>query len=130
MRLPRRAPRLAAALVAASLAFGYVQWWDLVIPRPGAQPYQAVFLANGQAYFGRYHDRLGPYAKLEGPYYLQQGTPAEQGAAAPEPRLVRRGSELHRPETRVLIQKSAILFVEDLQTGSPIARFIDEDSRR
>ena len=129
MSVPRRALRVAGALVAAGLAFGFVQWWDLVIPRPGAQPYQAVFLANGQAYFGRYQDRLGPYAKIDGPYYIQQGT-ATEGSPAPEPRLVRRGSELHRPETRVLIQKSAILFVEDLQPGSPIARFIEEDARR
>jgi hypothetical protein len=109
-------------------AFFFTQWWDFTIPSLGRAQYQAVFLANGQTYFGRYYDRIGAYAKIEDVYYLQQvgGNDATQ---APDTRLVRRGSELHAPAHRMLIPKSAIQFVEDLTDASPIAQFMAQDHR-
>ena len=109
-------------------AFFFTQWWDFTIPSLGRAPYQAVFLANGQTYFGRYYDRIGAYAKIEDVYYLQQvsGNDASQ---APDTRLVRRGGELHAPTHRMLIPKTAIQFVEDLTDASPIAQFMTQDHR-
>jgi hypothetical protein len=49
--------------------------------------------------------------------------------AASDTRIVRRGRELHEPAARMLIPKSAILFVEDLTDSSPIAQFIQKDTR-
>src|SRR5881628_4167637 len=112
---------IGVALAAFVVAFAFTQWWDFTVPSFRAG-YQAVFLTNGQTYFGRYYDRLGAYAKIEDVYYLQQTT----GATADETgtRLVRRGNELHAPEARILVPKSSILFVEDLADGSPIAQFM------
>jgi hypothetical protein len=107
-------------------ALFFTQWWDLTIPSPGRGEYQAVFLANGQTYFGRYYDRIGAYAKIEDVYYLQQ-TSAASADQAPDTKLVRRGKELHSPGARMLIPKSAILFVEDLRPESPIAQFMKQD---
>jgi len=42
---------------------------------------------------------------------------------------VRRGKELHEPSSRMLVPKSAILFVEDLTDASPIAQFMKQDRR-
>lgn len=136
VRPGRRAPaiRLSKAillrttLAAAALAsaFTWVQWWDFVTPSFFAAPYQAVFLVNGQTYFGRYHDRLGPFAKLEDVYYVQQIPSADQ-QQAPEQRIVRRGGELHAPRDRILIPYEAILFVEDLRLDSAIRRFIERN---
>jgi hypothetical protein len=42
---------------------------------------------------------------------------------------VRRGRELHGPSSRMLVPKSAVLFVEDLSAASPIAQFMKQDSR-
>jgi hypothetical protein len=109
-------------------AFFFTQWWDLTIPALGRGEYQAVFLANGQTYFGRYYDRIGAYAKIEDVYYLQQ-TDAADADKAPETRLVRRGRELHAPSARMLVPKSAILFIEDLADASPIAQFMKQDGR-
>jgi hypothetical protein len=86
-----------------------------------------VFLSNGQTYFGRYYDRLGAYAKIEDVYYIQQGSGGSQ--ASGDARLVRRGAELHAPEHRMLVPKTAILFVEDLRPESPIASFMRQDRR-
>jgi hypothetical protein len=118
----------ALAISVFLAAFFFTQWWDFTIPSLGRAQYQAVFLANGQTYFGRYYDRVGAYAKIEDVYYLQQvsGNDADQ---PPDTRLVRRGSELHAPSHRMLIPKSAIQFVEDLTEASPIAKFMAQDHR-
>lgn len=94
------------------------------MPSIGGAKYQAVFLVNGQTYFGRYTERFGPYAKVEDAFYIQQ-TRGEDPEVPPEQRLVRRGTEPHQPLRIVLIPKSAILFVEDLQPTSPIASFME-----
>jgi hypothetical protein len=124
----RALARVGVAVAAFVLAFVFAQWWDFTLPALGRSEYQAVFLANGQTYFGRFYDRLGAYAKIEDVHYLQQiqGSDPEQ---APDTRLIRRGSELHGPESRMLVPKSAVLFVEDLQDSSPMAGFM-RGSRR
>jgi hypothetical protein len=129
MRSPRALPAkigLFTVLFVATLLF--VQWWDFTVPSVGRATYQAVFLANGQTYFGRYYERLGQYAKVENVFYIQQSKGAADDAP-PESRLVRRGSELHEPTSAMLIAKSAILFVEDLQEGSPIAQFMRKGTK-
>ncbi|MDQ2915494.1 MAG: hypothetical protein M3T56_19895 [Chloroflexota bacterium] len=116
------------SLVVFLAAVLLTQWWDFTVPALGRAQYQAVFLANGQTYFGRFYDRIGAYAKIEDVYYLQQTSAADPNAA-PDTKIVRRGRELHDPSSRMLIPKSAILFVEDLTTASPIAQFMRQDSR-
>jgi hypothetical protein len=110
------------------LALLFTQWWDFTTPALGRAQYQAVFLTNGQTYFGRYYDRIGAYAKIEDAYYLQQ-TQGTDPNATPDTKIVRRGRELHGPASRMLIPKSAVLFVEDLTEASPIAQFMKQDSR-
>lgn len=118
--------KILLALVVFVGAFTYVEWWDFVPPSLGVARYQAVFLSNGQTYFGHYVERLGPYAKIENAFYIQQ-TPAANENEAPTSKIVRRGAELHEPEPFVLVPKSAILFVEDLRTDSSVAQFMDRE---
>jgi hypothetical protein len=110
------------------VALLFTQWWDFTLPALGRAQYQAVFLTNGQTYFGRYYDRIGAYAKIEDVYYLQQ-TQGTDPNAAPDTKIVRRGRELHSPGSRMLVPKSAVLFVEDLTDASPITQFMKQDSR-
>jgi hypothetical protein len=125
-----RNPALKSGLAIAVFlaAFFITQWWDFTVPALGRAPYQAVFLANGQTYFGRYYDRFGAYAKIEDVYYLQSST-ADATTGASDTRIVRRGLELHAPDPRMLVPKSQILFVEDLTDASPIAQFMRQDHR-
>ena len=123
-----RLRRPGLAVVAFALAFLFVQWWDFTLPSLGRASYQAVFLANGQTYFGRYYERFGPYAKLESVYYIQQ-VPSGDPETPPESKLVRRGGELHDPAERILVPRTAILFIEDLQESSPVARFMEQERR-
>jgi len=125
----RRFRDVAIALVVSIAAFFFTQWWDFTVPAIGRAQYQAVFLTNGQTYFGRYYDRFGAYAKIEDVYYLQQGQATDSGGTT-DTRIVRRGHELHEPSSRMLIPKSAILFVEDLTDASPIAQYMQRDASR
>ena len=120
---------LGIATLVFILAALFAQWWDFTVPSLGRAQYQAVFLTNGQIYFGRYYDRLGAYAKIEDVYYFQDTTGTEQNATQ-ETRIVRRGHELHDPAARMLVPKSAILFVEDLTEASAIAQFMQRDAGR
>lgn len=133
MRLDRsalvRARDIALAVVIGLATFMFIEWWDFTLPTIGAARYQAVFLANGQTYFGRHIDRLGPYVKVEHVYYLRQA-PAADEDTPPGLQIVRRGSELHAPAAAMLIPKSSILFIEDLQPSSPFAEFMDRDRTR
>ena len=126
-RILLRNTTIAVVVFLAALVF--TQWWDFTVPALGRGQYQAVFLANGQTYFGRYYDRVGAYAKIEDVYYLQQTQGSDPNAPA-DTKLLRRGSELHEPGSRMLIPKSAILFVEDLTDASPIAQFMQRDRGR
>ena len=128
MTLARRAGGIAVAIVAFALLFALVRWWDFALPSFGAR-YQAVFLSNGQTYFGRYIDRIGPYVKIEGAYYIQQTPTAteEQPNLPAESKLIRRGTELHQPLPYLLVPKTSILFVEDLRPDSSVAQFIIKD---
>ena len=117
---------IAVAVVGFVLLFAIVRWWDFALPNIGAARYQAVFLSNGQTYFGRYIDRIGPYVKVEDAFYIQQTPTAteDQPQLPPESRLIRRGSELHQPLPSVLIPRSAILFIEDLRSDSAVGQFM------
>lgn len=122
------AAQIAATMLMFAAVFVLGQAWDLSIPSIGGARYQAVFLSNGQTYFGRYVDRIGTYVKIEDAYYIQQAAAGEEAKPA-ESRLIRRGSELHRPHPYVLIPKTAILFVEDLQPNSAVGQFMAKESR-
>ena len=106
-----------------------VRWWDFALPTFGAARYLAVFLSNGQTYFGRLVDRIGPYVKIENAYYIQQTNTADE-QAPPESRLIKRGNELHQPLPVVLIPRTAILFVEDLRADSPVGAFMTRENAK
>jgi hypothetical protein len=126
MRNGARARWIVLGLVVFLAVFALVRWWDFTIPSAGGARYQAVFLVNGQTYFGHYLDRLGPYVKIENAFYITQAPTTDEGQT-PDSRIVRRGNELHRPLPYVLIPKSAILFVEDLRADSQVAQFMERE---
>lgn len=121
--------RVALALALGLLLYAFIRWWDFALPSPGAARYQAVFLSNGQTYFGRVVERIGPYLKIEQAYYLQPAL-APDAPASEAPRLVRRGDELHRPFAAMLVPRTAIQFIEDLAADSPIGRAMAEGNGR
>jgi len=97
--------------------------------------YQAVFLTNGQVYFGELDTVNRDLVRLNNVYYLQvtedlqqQATETEDEAAAaatqPSFSLVKLGDELHQPVSEMVINREQILFWENLNTDSPVVKTI------
>lgn len=103
--------------------------------------YQAVFLTNGQVYFGKLSGFPGTAPVLADVFYLRPDT-APSPTRTPEPRrdpktgqiiptptptpagpsftLVKLGEEVHGPTDELRLNSDQILFVEDLRTDSQL----------
>ncbi len=88
--------------------------------------YQAVFLTNGQVYFGKIQNRGGATVSLTDVYYLPQTTQLQQGdtSSPAEISLIKLGKELHGPTDKMEIIRSNILFFETLSSDSKILKAI------
>lgn len=88
--------------------------------------YQAVFLSNGQVYFGKAVDANNQTLVLEDIYYLRSSGKL-QSSEVPETdnfSLVKLGNEIHGPENRMSINLSHVLFVENLKPDSKVVEAI------
>jgi hypothetical protein len=96
------------------------------------EKYQAVFLTNGQVYFGKLIQR-GDWMVLTEVYYLQvtqalqsatnaEGQPpANQGTdQQQEIKLVKLGNELHGPQDVMYLARENVLFWENLKDESKV----------
>lgn len=92
--------------------------------------YQAVFLTNGQVYFGKISQTRDTYVVLKDIYYLQvnkQLQPADtQTASQSQLSLIKLGNELHGPDDLMHINRDQILFFEDLKSDGRVAQAITE----
>lgn len=100
---------------------------------PAVSGYQAVFLSNGQVYFGKLSDANDTYVTLKDIYYLQvvqqqQQLQGQQAAPGQQPQvsLVKLGNELHGPADIMKINRSQVLFYEDLKSDSQVVRAIKD----
>jgi hypothetical protein len=93
--------------------------------------YQAVFLTNGQVYFGKLEGKNERYVNLKDIYYLQVNEPLQQGqeqasGTQPQLSLVKLGNELHGPVDEMEINRDHILFIEDIKKDGRVATAIAE----
>lgn len=120
-------------LLLAVLFAGYTGYNTLVQGRliDGGK-YQAVFLTNGQVYFGKL-SRVGDETyKLNKIFYLQASQTAQTDANNPQQtesansdvQLIKLGSEVHGPEDQMVIDKSQVLFFENLTKEGKVAQTI------
>lgn len=94
--------------------------------------FQAIFLTNGQVYFGKLADLNNKYVTITDIYYLQvQQNSSLQGASgntnpSSQVSLAKLGSELHGPEDKMYIASSQMLFWENLKNSSKVVQAIDK----
>jgi len=97
--------------------------------------FQAVFLDNGQVYFGHLSNVNRDYVRLTDIYYLQvdqQIQPDQQQAGETSQdqqtriSLAKLGNELHGPEDEMFILKSKVVFWENLKTDGQVTQAIDD----
>lgn len=91
--------------------------------------YQAVFLDNGQVYFGRINSMNNSHIDLVSIYYLNvddsiqptDGTEANQNVT-----LKKLGCELHGPTDRMVINREHVVFWENLRSDAKVTEAITE----
>ena len=118
---------LIVALVVSGLLYAFRSQID-------PNKYQAVFLTNGQVYFGKLKDYYTDRPYITDVYYIQgqDGAGAENGqsTASENQQLVKLGSELHAPENTMILNKSSILFVENLTEEGKVVQLIKQDQEK
>lgn len=94
-----------------------------------ASPYSAVFLSNGQVYFGKISNVKNNYLTLSNIYYIQSPTSGQSqnqnNTTSGNVSLVKLGNELHGPTDEMFINSSSILFYENLRTDSKVVQSIE-----
>jgi len=96
---------------------------------------QAVFLTNGQVYFGKVKSVNDKFLDLRNIYYLnvnQQVQPNQQSNNQQNQQtqnnvsLVKLGCELHGPLDRMIINRDQVTFWENLKDDGQVAKAIGE----
>ncbi|KKR21600.1 MAG: hypothetical protein UT50_C0006G0014 [Candidatus Moranbacteria bacterium GW2011_GWA2_39_41] len=114
-----------------------VGYWFFKKPASGAvvdaSKYQAVFLTNGQTYFGKVSGEKNAYVSLDEVYYMvlkrplqsqnKEGEDQNQDQARLEYTLIKLGKEMHGPIS-MSISKEQILFIENLADDSKVVSTI------
>lgn len=100
--------------------------------------YQAVFLSNGQVYFGKINSANKSYVELTDIYYIQVVPVLQQGQENQNENknqnqeqqnqitLVKLGDEIHGPLDRMMINRDQVVFVEDLKDDSKVSQAIQQ----
>lgn len=117
---------LAAFIVLYGVA-KYTKYDPLKLVNRTGGTWQAVFLSNGQVYFGKVVKQSKDTIVVKDIYYLQVNQaiqPKEQNQAQPELSLVKLGNELHGPTDEMRINRIQVLFIEDLKPDSRVVTAI------
>lgn len=128
---------IVAAVLALAVLFGiYSKYINTGIKK---DQYQAVFLTNGQVYFGKLSNPNSKYISLEDVYYLQvQDSKAADGQSQDsaeqlqqgEPQLIKLGEELHGPEDVMKVSQSQVTFWENLKSDSKVVKAIEQYKKK
>ncbi len=138
LRSPRPAGRAArsnglltvAALLLAVAAAGVLwgQWRERSVQRYPQSRWQAVFIDNGQVYFGHVRNVTSQSMVLTDIYYLQTAGPQLQPSGGTDDQqklnLIKLGNEVHGPDDRMVITRSHVLLVENLRDDSKVVELI------
>lgn len=93
------------------------------MPHLDPKKYYAVLLNNNSVYFGQLEGLGTPYPVLHDVFYIQSNVNQETKAVTNT--LIKRGRELHGPD-RMIINASAIVFVEPVGLDSRVSKLIEE----
>ena len=124
---------IVVILIGLFLISKYTSWNILGVNKENttATGWQAVFLTNGQVYFGKITKQNDNALVLRDIYYLQvsqqQVQPAPEGQSQTQQNnlsLVKLGNELHGPKDEMVINMSQVLFTEELKSDSRVVSAI------
>ena len=139
--LRARQPRHPVAFLVLTVVFIFVSFGSVLgaavfvkmtlaetqMVKPDTDRYQAVFMTNGQVYFGKLSGVASKYQTLTDVYYLQVQQAVQPAATDNKDAkisLTKLGKELHGPTDRMNISSDQVLFWEDLTDDSAIVKAI------
>lgn len=117
--------KILSGIIVILVAVLGVGAYALFAQTPTSEGYSAVFLTNGQVYFGSIVEQQRDTIVLENIYYLQTNT-ADPTAEVTEANmsLVKLGNELHGPTDEMMINRDHVLFTETLRDDSKVVQAI------
>lgn len=133
---------VSLVVVVAIIILGGGGWWAYnTFGSPDGvkkNQYQAVFLTNGQVYFGKLSSINDRYVNLTDIYYLQVQQSVQPGAAAgtspatgnSQVSLAQLGSELHGPDNQMYINRDQVLFWENLKDNGKVVEAIKANQNK
>ncbi len=99
-------------------------------PKPASDRYQAVFLDNGQVFFGKLKNTTGTYLTLENAYYTTKTSTSEgddKKTDSSNVSISKVGNEVYGPDDTVQVRAEQVLFWQNLKADSKVAEVIDND---
>lgn len=132
----RRAKLIILLAMVAIFTYLFARWQSENPYGFDKHQWQAIFLSNNQVYFGKLEIRPDFYV-LTRVFYLQTEEDKKELTAGEAPseskekreegetRLIKLGRELHGPEDRLFVEKSNLLFWENLKADSSIVKSIE-----
>ena len=114
-------------------------WWGYKMMNANAgiktDKYQALFLTNGQVYFGKLRNINDKYVQLTDIYYLQVQQNVQPGDKNKDDQqaqvsLAKLGSELHGPDDRMDINRDQVLFWENLKDDGKVVTAIHDNQKK
>lgn len=99
--------------------------------------YQAVFLNNGQVYFGKLQTSGSEYLKLSDVWYLRASETdskstdkiQQSSGDSANATIIKLGNEIHGPKDAMLISKSQVLFYENLKDDGKVVKAIKDNTK-
>lgn len=88
--------------------------------------YQVVTLVDKQAYFGKVSKITDSYIVLNDVYYIQETTDAKDTSKTTGSTLIKRGCEVHKPTSAMVIYRDQVNFWENIQTDGKVAKAIEQ----
>ncbi len=125
-------PLVVAVVVIILGVAGYVALTDPKTTDTGinTSEFQAVFFTNGQVYFGKLQAFGTGTLKLTDIFYLQAQSatsstnPQSTSVDSSNVQLIKLGNEVHGPEDAMIIEKSQVLFYENLKPDGKVSQSI------
>ena len=119
---------IVVLMVMVAIIFGGIYLYNKYFSKVSSGGvYSAVFLSNGQVYFGKIEENNSKEIILNNVFYLQNsdnsGT-AGQSIQGSKFTLIKLGNELHGPTDELFINKQNVLFYEYLRTDSQVVQSI------
>lgn len=129
-------PYLIGGIVVVLAVAGWFVWSPMqnAISGLDTNKYQAIFLTNGQVYFGKLQPS-GSYLRLTDVFYLQtqNGTDDKKDTKDPQAvsadtsaQLIKLGNEIHGPEDEMIVSRDQVLIIENLKADGKVAKTIAE----